>query len=824
VFAGAPEAVATALTIQRTFAAESWQTPHPIKVRIGVHTGEAELRDGDYYGSAVNHCARIRGIGHGGQILLSEATMALARDDLSPGVTLIDLGEHRLKDLTRPERVFQPVCLDLPSDFPPLMSLDALPNNLPRQLTRFIGREREIEEVTRLLATTSLLTLVGSGGAGKTRLALQVAADLLDAYPDGVWLVELAPLSDPSLVPQAVAAALSVREQAGRPVLDTLAEHLRARSLLLVIDNCEHLVASCAVVVESLLRACPGLRVLATSREGLGIAGETIWRIPSLSLPDPGGFSAEASDVVARLTQFEAVRLFVDRALAVAPDFSVTNQNAPAVAQICTHLDGIPLAIELAAARVRLLTPDQIAARLDDRFRLLTGGSRTALPRQQTLRALVDWSHDLLSEPERVLLRRLSVFAGSWTLEAAEAVCAGERIDAFDILDLLAQLVDKSLVIGESRGEETRYRLLETLRQYGAEKLAAADETETLRGRHRDWFVRFAERETALLRSPRQTETFGQLIVEYDNLRAALDWSLSEPGGAEIASRLANRLLWFWALQGKLVESYVRLNILLSQVDDRSPVRARTLVAAGYLAHHTGDYARAGTLLEEGVSIWREVGGKADIATALMLLGRLELTEQHFERAWSLLSESRDLFREAGGEVIFDAPLAVFMAQVAKERGDHENAIPLFEECLATARAQGDAHTASSVLRSLGELTQLRGDFDQAQTHLAESLRLILALDDRSCAVTSLNSLANLDVERGILERAVRLFAAADAIREANGSDLAPALKDRRDRGVAAARSQLTDTVFESAWAEGSGMSMAAAIGYALRGAEGAGA
>jgi predicted ATPase/class 3 adenylate cyclase len=476
VFSGAPEAVAAGLAIQRAFAAEPWPTPRPIRVYTGLHTGQAELRDGDYYGSAVNRCARIRGIGHGGQILLSEATAALVPDDLPDGVTLLNLGEHRLKDLTRPERVFQLVSRDLPFEFPLLRSLDVLPNNLPRQLTSFVGREQEMAEVKRLLTATSLLTLVGAGGAGKTRLSLQVAADVLDDYRDGVWLVELAPLTDPVLVPQAVASTLGLPERASHPTVLTLEEHLRPRSLLLILDNCEHLVTACAVLAETLLRACPNLSILATSREGLGIAGETTWRIPSLSLPDVQHFSFGAPDVASALSHYESVRLFIDRALAVAPAFAVTNHNAPAVAQICQHLDGIPLAIELAAVRVKVLAPEQIAARLDDRFRLLTGGSRTALPRQQTLRALVDWSYDLLTGPERILFRRLSVFAGGWLLEASEGICAGDGVEELEVLDLLAQLVDKSLVLAEEHVGEARYGLLETLRQYGTEKLRAAGE------------------------------------------------------------------------------------------------------------------------------------------------------------------------------------------------------------------------------------------------------------------------------------------------------------------------------------------------------------
>src|SRR5579859_796700 len=418
-FAGALEGALAALQAQQALAAEAWPeiAPDALRVRMGLYAGEAEARAGDYYGSSVNRAARLMSVAHGGQILISAAAADLLRDRLPHGVALRDLGEHRLKDLSRPERVLQLTAAGLRADFPPIKSLNSFMHNLPVQLTPFIGRERELVEIDRLLAGTHLLTLTGSGGTGKTRLSLQAAAALLPDFADGAWLVELAPLADPALVAQSAATALGVRETGGRPMLEALADYLRAKQLLLILDNCEHLVAACAGLAEQLLRQCPRLKILASSREALGIAGETTYPVPSLSLPAAaGGSGAEA------LSQSEAASLFVDRAQAALPTFALTDDNAAAVATVCRRLDGIPLAIELAAARVRLLRVDEIAARLDDRFRLLTGGSRTALPRQQTLRALIDWSYDLLTEPERALLRRLAVFAGGWTLEAAEAV------------------------------------------------------------------------------------------------------------------------------------------------------------------------------------------------------------------------------------------------------------------------------------------------------------------------------------------------------------------------------------------------------------------
>jgi predicted ATPase/class 3 adenylate cyclase len=534
-FSRASDAVATAVAAQQALLKHIWPDGEAPLVRMGLHTGEPISESGSYVGLDVHRAARICAVGHGGQILLSQAVGVLAAPDLPPGVSLRDLGPHRLKDLREPEHLFQVVHPDLPADFPRLKSLDVLPNNLPVQLTSFIGREREKAEVRRLLSSTRVLTLTGSGGKGKTRLALQVAAEGLEGFPDGVWLVELAVLSDPSLVPKAVASALGVPEQQGRLLTETLVDGMRGKSVLVILDNCEHLVAACAHLTDVLLRACPNLRILATSREALGVTGETTWRVTSLSLPDP-----ERLPPLDQFTEYEAIRLFVARAVAIAPQFAVTNRNALAVAQVCHRLDGIPLAIELAAARVKVLAVEQIAARLDDRFRLLTGGSRTALPRQQTLRAAMDWSYHLLSETERLLLRRLSVFAGGWALDAAEGICTGRNLEATDILDLLTSLVDKSLVQAETHRGEARYRLLETVRQYARDRLVEASEEVDVRTRHRAWYVALAERADREPRGPRQ-----RIWRDHDNLRAALVWGKEDPGGAEATLRLVGALTWF---------------------------------------------------------------------------------------------------------------------------------------------------------------------------------------------------------------------------------------------------------------------------------------
>lgn len=594
-FPRAKDALAAAVAAQRSILRHQWPSGVSVRVRMGLHTGEPLSAKTGYVGMDVHRAARICAACHGGQILLSDTTQALIAEALPEGVSLRDLGEHRLKDLAYPHYLFQVVVTDLPTDFPPLKSINILPNNLTIQLTSFIGREREITEVKRVLGGTRLVTLTGSGGAGKTRLALQVAADVVEAYPNGIWLAEFAPIADPTLVPKIVASALNVPEQPGHNMTETLTDSLRRKTLLLVLDNCEHLLTDCAELTTALLRACPQVRILTTSREALGVPGETLWRVPSLSLPDAGQVPT-----VEDMVQCEAVRLFVDRAVATAPEFAITPKNASAIARICQRLDGIPLAIELAAARVKVLAVDQIAARLDDRFRLLTGGSRIAVPRQQTLRATMDWSYGLLLEKERAVFRQLSVFAGGWALEAAEAVCVGKRIKKHAVLDLLAELVEKSLVEMETQDGEARYRFLETIRQYSWEKLVESKEAAAVRTRHRDWYLALAERAESELHGPQQGVWLERLESEHDNLRAALRWSKTEEGGAEAWLRLAGALHWFWNIRGHASEGRDWLEGALSTKRDTSAsVRARALCGAGILAWRQGDINRASMLLQE---------------------------------------------------------------------------------------------------------------------------------------------------------------------------------------------------------------------------------
>jgi predicted ATPase/class 3 adenylate cyclase/DNA-binding CsgD family transcriptional regulator len=544
-FARASDALAAALDAQRALVCEPWPEAAQLRVRMAVHTGEAELRgEGNYFGPAVIRCARLRAIAHGGQVLVSEPTADLVVGRLPEGAALVDLGSHRLKDLGRPEQVFELRHQDLPGGFGPLPSLDAFPNNLPVQLSTFVGRRKELREAAGLLASTRLLSLTGAGGCGKTRLALQLAAEAAESYPGGVWLVELAPVADPGRVAGSIASALGERD-AGAETVEAIVSRLDTDAALLVLDNCEHLLDSVAGLVDVLLRRCPRLVIVATTREPLGVPGETGWRVPSLSLP--GRFEPLEPEA---LSQFDAVRLFLDRAAKARPNFVLGVDNAPFVAQVCSRLDGIPLAIELSAARVRAMTVEQVAAGLDDRFRLLTGGARTVLPRQQTLQASVDWGYALLGDAERVVFRRLSVFAGGFSLDAAEQVVAGDGLEPVEVLDLLLGLVDKSMVLADDTG---RYRLLETLRQYGSARLLDAGETPAVRDRHLAWATAVRDPIEDGLRALRP-ESAPDVEVEIDNLRAGFEWAVLRER-ADDARWIAATLVRWEATAGDAAEA-----------------------------------------------------------------------------------------------------------------------------------------------------------------------------------------------------------------------------------------------------------------------------
>lgn len=764
VFPEAVDAIVAASAIQRTFSAEAWSIPAPLRVRMALHTGEADLRDGDYYGQAVNRCAKLRNAAYGGQTLISQATHDLVQHALPDGVSLRDLGEHRLKDLQQTERLYQLVIAGASSDFPPLKMLESLHTNLPAALTSFIGREREIVEVKRLLADKRLLTITGSGGAGKTRLALQVANDLLDNYPDGVWLVELAPLTNPALVAQFVAEGLSIREEKDRPLDVSLIEHLRSRTALLVLDNCEHLVQDVARLVERILRAAPDLRILATSREALGLPGEMTWRIPSLSAPD-----LRDTVVPEKLVSYESVRLFVERAVSVKPDFAVTQQNAPWVAKICARLDGIPLAIELAAARVRVLSVEEIAARLDDRFRLLVGGSRTALPRQQTLRALINWSYELLSEAERIILRRLSVFVDGWTLQAAEQVCSGGSIEEWEVLDLLTRLIDKSLVVAETEDGSERYNFLETIRQFAVEKLRESGEADEIAHKNALYFLRVAEESYEEIWGPKQGLWLERLEAEHENLRTALEWAMQAPGREEFLLRMAGSLWRFWEIHGYIREGRSWLESALVSYPDAPPgLMANGLRGAGNLARQQGDYTQARAMHERSLDLFRKLDDKFGIARELEAVGRVAHYQGNYSQAVGLHTDALALRYEIGDQEGIAMSLAQ-LATIALDRGQYAHARDLLEESLKLNRLLGDNVHIALALNDLGVAAYLLCEYGRAHSLFEEALSLYQELKDKLGISEVLLNLANLARDQGYFRTALQLYGECLDLKEGLG-------------------------------------------------------
>lgn len=685
---------------------------------------------------------------------------------------------------------------------------ETLGANLPLQLTSFIGREHEIAEVKRLLATTRLLTLTGAGGCGKTRLALRAAEGLLDEYPDGVWFVDLAPLTEPALVPQTVASIFDLRESAEAPVGNVLENYLRTKNLLLVLDNCEHLIEACAQLSDTLLRACPNLKILATSRETLNIAGETTLGVPPLSLPDP-----KQLPTIEALKQFESIQLFAARAGATEPHFQLTNSNAPAIAQICQRLDGMPLAIELAAARVKSIGVEQIAARLDDRFRLLTRGSRTALPRQQTLRATIDWSHDLLPEQERILFRRLSVFAGGWTLPAAEQVTGQDGISPNEVLDLLTRLADKSLVIIEEQSGQARYHLLETIRQYAREKLDTAGENQTVRNRHLDYFLKFAE-------DARQFAWLDRHDVEHDNLHTALEWSLSE-GRVEKGLRLAAALDQFWQIRGYVSQGRAWLQSLLSKSGDAlASVRAKALHSAGFLSLTVEDIEQGTAFFESSLALYRELRDTSGIASQLVFLGRMAGFQGDYARARTLAEQGLTLHRELGNK--WGASVALFfLAEFAYLQDDHAQAMALLEESVALCREIGNMWAVGRRLTRLGQAAHAQGNSERALALIKEGLVACRQAKDYPGIAWSLTASAGIARVQGELVWATRLLGAVEALREVRGAGLSPFYRVDYERNVAELRTLLDQATYAKVWAEGRAMTMEQAIDYALKGVPG---
>jgi predicted ATPase/class 3 adenylate cyclase len=792
-FHSASDALNAALEAQRSLHNEEW-SPASIKVRMGIHTGAAQLINDTlqtgYSGYATLALTqRIMSAGHGGQILLSGATRELVRDTLPVNSDLLDLGEKRLKDLLRPERLYQLNASGLPTTFPPLKTLDLFPNNLPIQLTTFIGRENQIAEVKQELNEHRLVTLTGSGGTGKTRLSLQVAADLLEKFDHGIWFIELAPLADPELIPQTILSAIGISEQPGKETIVLLKEYLHEKKTLIVLDNCEHLIEASAKVANTLLNAAPELKILASSREALGVKGELSYPVPSLSLPDPKHLPA-----IEQLSQYEAVRLFIDRASLVSPHFDVNKENAPAIAQICYRLDGIPLAIELAAARVKMMSVEQISKRLDDRFRLLTGGTRTSLPRQQTLRALIDWSYDILTENERLLLRRLSAFAGGWTLEASEDVCSGDGIETYEVLDLLTQLVNKSLVvvIEHSQSGETRYRMLETIRQYAREKLLEAGESEILRDRHLTYYVKLTKQAEPELFRSNQVFWLNKLDDEVDNLRLALDWSLARNVEAGLQLMVTPQLFWDARSDFREVESW--LAQFLEHYNKADSLRARGLLMYGQAVALGGDFEKAREIGEQSLELSRAISDKQTEALGLWSSGMLiaiqgdnargipileqslalyrsledkfgqatvmawmSLNSNDLDHSKAHLFESLQLFRELGHL----SGIAVCLSELAHRTiwgGDFSSPVPWLEEARELHRQLGNTLREGDVIGYYGLLAYWQADFKQARAYYEESEELYQKVGHLLNVSWSRVNIAYVVLRQGEYEEAKKMF------------------------------------------------------------------
>ena len=862
-FATAADAVTAAIDAQRALHA-AFEPPSRliIKVRMVLHTGAAEAVGGIYQGYlTLSRVQRIMSAGHGGQVLLSQATVDLVRDHLPPDVTLRDMGLRRLTDLNRPERIFQLIIPGLPHEFAPLKTLDARPNNLPIQATPFIGREADIGALKVLCARPEvrLLTITGVGGTGKTRLALQVAAELLDEFQDGVWLVSLAPIADPALVAPTIASVLNVRESPGRTVLEGLRQFVHDKQLLLVLDNFEHVSAASSVVVE-LLNGAPGLKVLVTSREVLRVYGERVYPVSPLNVADPRNLPP-----LQQLAQVEAVRLFIERARATAPDFALRAENAPAIAEICYRLDGLPLAIELAAARVRLLPPGKMLAQMDNRLRFLTGGARDLPARQQTLRATIAWSYELLAEDEKRLFRQLAVFAGGFTLEAADSVC---NIDGrLDVLNDMQSLLDKSLLTQTELAGDPRFNLLETVREFAFEQLTQAAELDRIRARHLDFFLALAEETEPHLRAAKQVMWLNRLETEHDNLRAALSWSLTSERYAASGLRMAGALFIFWRSHNRSQEGLQHLLVALAAPDATEPAaRAKALRGAMELAYDQSDYvasralgeasiAEYGSLnpidrraiadvnrllgyidaevgaypaamkrIEHSLEVMRELNDVVGIADAQRDLGACQLRIGEFEAAAVRLQEALSIYRKV--ENAHDTPTVLSgLAEIALRQGDYSRSAALEEESLKLRREVGHKWGMAVSLGNLAWILQRQGNLKSAALHLGESLRLRREIGDMGGVAWCLEKMAEVAIAAAQqadpasaaenLRAAVLLLGAAAAVRAPSGSTIDLVDRAAYEQNLRILRSHFEPAAFAALWAEGQAMTLEHAIAAA---------
>ena len=833
LFRRAVDGVSAAVDGQRAIAAEPWPDGAEVRVRMGLHTGEVQSIGGDVIGYAINRTARIAALAHGGQVLLSDATRALVTDVLPDSVGLRDMGLHRLKDLREPERLTQLVVEGLPDDFPALRSLDARPNNLPTQLTTFVGRERELGEAGGLLRTTRVLSLTGPGGTGKTRLSLQVAASAADDFPDGIWFVALDAVRDPTLVAPSIARTLGLADNQSQSAVDRVAAEIGDRRVLLVLDNFEQVTAAGPDVAD-LLRRCPNVRCLVTTRIPLRISGEQEYPVPGLPAPPDTSRLSEVERLnlpralrefdLEALTQFEAVRLFITRATAVRPAFAVTNANAPAVAGIAARLHGMPLAIELAAARVKLLTPDQILARLEHHLELLTVGSRDVPERQQTLRGAISWSYDLLDDGARRLVDRLSVFRGGFDLEMAETVCGPSDEIGGDVVELIGELLDQSLVRLDETTDEPRFAMLETIREYAAEMLQQRGESDVIAARHAAAMLDLAQRAAPHLSGTEQRVWLERLEREHDNLRAALDWATARPEPT-LGARLAFALWRFWQQRGYLNEARARIEAMAAQGWDLEPVdRARFAEAAGGIAYWQSDEVASTRWYQEALDIWRELGDKGEIANALYNRSYADAIEimrggpatPKVGEGRARLEEARELYREIG-DTHGEASVVWGLGSFYYFGADAPQAEDWYRKALEMHRMAGDRTMEAWSLHMLGLSVTGQRRWKEATDLARQALQHFYEAGDVSGVILVLDDLAIIATGLEDFERAGRLWGAARNFQRRTGTELAGYVEQTQMLfGVSTPPQVLSAEELGVLATEGAAMSLDEVVAYAL--------
>jgi predicted ATPase/class 3 adenylate cyclase len=863
-------AVEAGLGGQRALRGATWGETGPLRVRMALHAGEAEERDGDYFGPALNRVARILAIAYGGQIICSAVAAVLASDRLPPSIELVDLGSHRLRDIDRPEQVYQVVVDDLPRAFPPLRSLSTRRSNLPVQLTSFVGRNRELAEVATLLERHRLVTLIGTGGTGKTRLMLEAADRLLDRFPDGVWLAELAPLGDPAQIPSEVARALGAPETPGIPAVATVTAFLAEKELLLLLDNAEHIVDGTARFAERLLATAPGLRILTTSREALAVPGEAVLQLQSLSCPVIAGHRSAVADEAVDLdaaASTEAVQLFAERAASVDPAFTLSESNVASVGEICRRLDGIPLAIELAAARVSVMSPEDIATRLGDRFRLLAGGRRTAVPRQQTLHALIDWSWDLLTDADRRLLRRLAVFTGGWTVPLAARIVGddAEAMDALDLVDGLTRLIDRSLVLVDR--DTMRYRMLETIRQYAREKLVAAGEASAVADRHLAVYAALAIESEAPSRGPALIDWIDRLDAELDNLGAALEWGLeaepwtavrmaaallpywavrvmsqdndarivaavefaradvmgrpdADPAQLALAARLIGETARLWAMSGRGNVGYAWAEDATRIAERSGDPEARLAALAGLtiVTVFTGRAGRDGTdvrwLFEENSALAEQLGEWWVVALSAGFAGATVSTFDP-EVGAALLRRGIDAARRSGSPYVI-AAVSMAQGRALGHTGETDGAVAAFGVAIQRFTEIGDERMILASRSDLAHALRRGGRLDEALAIYRETITGWVHLGNRGAVANQLENVAYVLIERGEQEPAVRFLGAADAIREAADARMAFNEEPEYAASIDRLRATMSAAAFDDAWSAGRAISQAEAVAFAL--------